>query len=237
MKILLVAGHGEGDAGACGCGYYEADLTREVAEQLKRRLEAYITVDVFDVKKNLYKYLSSGKQFNFASYDYVLEIHFNAAVSDEKGDGKTTGTEILVHNTTDSRRVEEKIISNLAAVGFTNRGIKGRNNLFVMNVCKKQKVAYGLLEVCFIDDRDDMNLYQTRKEDIIRGIAGGLLEGLGIGCNKQLETANDITWELNHTYFQITETERFVTALEEAKQCGSPLYWGYYKLVNKVKGR
>ena len=50
-----------------------------------------------------------------------------------------------------------------------------------------------------------------------------------------LTSANDITWELNHTYFPITETAKFVKELEEAKKKNSSLYWGYYKLVNKLK--
>lgn len=235
MKILLVAGHGEGDAGACGCGHREADLTREVVQALREKLSVKMHVDVFDVGKNLYKYLSSGKQFNFKVYDYVLEIHFNAAAFDEKGNGKTTGTECLVHTASESWKIEENIVKNLASVGFANRGVKRRNNLFTMNVCKKQGVRYGLLELCFMDDRDDMKLYQKQKEAIFKAIADGLLEGFGIQCNEVLETANDIVWELNHTYFPIKETQNFVQALEEAKRSGSPLYWGYYKLVNKVK--
>lgn len=50
-----------------------------------------------------------------------------------------------------------------------------------------------------------------------------------------LTSANDIVWELNHTYFPITETAKFVKELEEAKQKNASLYWGYYKLVNKIK--
>lgn len=50
-----------------------------------------------------------------------------------------------------------------------------------------------------------------------------------------LVSANDITWELNHSFFPISDTKRFVEALEEAKQENSSLYWGYYKLVNKIK--
>lgn len=53
--------------------------------------------------------------------------------------------------------------------------------------------------------------------------------------NNELTSANDITWELNHSYFPILETDNFVKALDEAKKVNSPLYWGYYKLVNKVK--
>lgn len=50
-----------------------------------------------------------------------------------------------------------------------------------------------------------------------------------------LTSANDITWELNHSYFPITETKKFVEALQKAKDENSSLYWGFYKLVNKIK--
>lgn len=50
-----------------------------------------------------------------------------------------------------------------------------------------------------------------------------------------LTSANDIVWELNHSYFPITETAKFIRELEEARLKNSSLYWGYYKLVNKVK--
>lgn len=53
--------------------------------------------------------------------------------------------------------------------------------------------------------------------------------------NNYITTANDITWELNHTYFPITDTEKFVSELDKAKKENSSLYWGYYKLVNKIK--
>lgn len=51
----------------------------------------------------------------------------------------------------------------------------------------------------------------------------------------ELTSANDIAWELNHSYFPITQMERFIKDLEEAKKNNSSLYWGYYKLVNKIK--
>ena len=50
-----------------------------------------------------------------------------------------------------------------------------------------------------------------------------------------LTSANDIVWELNYRYFPITETAKFVKELEEAKKKNSSLYWGYYKLVNRIK--
>lgn len=55
----------------------------------------------------------------------------------------------------------------------------------------------------------------------------------GIVTVAKYETANDIAWELNHVHFPINEMGAFVKALDEAKKKDSPLYWGYYKLVNK----
>lgn len=53
--------------------------------------------------------------------------------------------------------------------------------------------------------------------------------------SNMLETPNDITWELNHRYFPIEDMAGFVKVLDEAKKNNSPLYWGYYKLVNRIK--
>lgn len=49
-----------------------------------------------------------------------------------------------------------------------------------------------------------------------------------------LESANDITWELAEKYIEIKDRSGFVKALDKAKQDESPLYWGFYKLVNKI---
>jgi hypothetical protein len=62
-----------------------------------------------------------------------------------------------------------------------------------------------------------------------------LIENYGEEEKVLLETANDITWELNHTYFPIDDMKRFVEVLDEAKTANSPIYWGYYKLVNRIK--
>ena len=163
MKVLIVAGHGQGDSGACACGYKEADLTREVASLLSQ----YGGVTVYDMSKDLYKQQAAGKRFDFTPYDYVLELHFNA--------GGGTGTEILVRSgTTESTSTAQNILNSIIPLGFRNRGVKGRLDLYNMNVCSAQGVPYALLEVCFIDNKDDVNLYQTKKNEIVSAIAKGL---------------------------------------------------------------
>lgn len=56
-----------------------------------------------------------------------------------------------------------------------------------------------------------------------------------VNKSELLTSANDITWELNHSFFPITDMGKFVKELDEAKQKNSSLYWGFYKLVNKIK--
>ena len=248
MNILLIAGHGEGDPGACALGYKEADIAREIASKLKSVLSGYATVTLFDPSKSMYRYLKSGKTFDFTKFDYVVELHLNACVNDTKGNGKTTGTEILVHALEKGTSVEEAILTNMTKLGFRNRGVKTRTDLQNMNICKKkQGVSYALIETCFIDDLDDMKLYQSKKDEVVDAIAQGIVKGFKLNkvvnnsmnttepSKKLLTSANDITYELNKSFFPITETQKFVKDLEEARVKNSSLYWGYYKLVNKIK--
>ena len=239
MNILLIAGHGQGDPGAVGNGYKEAELVREIATTLKSKLSAYANVDLFDTSKNMYKYLKAGNTFNFKKYDYVFEIHFNAAAQDFKGNGKTTGTEILVHISETVRKVETAIVNNIAALGFKNRDVKTRSDLQNMNVCKKrQGVSYALLETCFIDDLDDIKLYMSKKDAVITAIANGIISGFGLGKEskeepiQELTTPNDIVWELSQR-IEITNVPKAVSDLTKAMDENSSCYWMLRKIANK----
>lgn len=188
LNILLIAGHGAGDSGAVGNGYKEADLTREVCKLLKPMLDNYANVAIADTNRNWYSYLSNGGSFNFTEYDYVLEIHFNAVVNDTNGDGKTTGTEIYITTSEKTHGVETNIVNGISSIGFKNRGVKSKN-FTVISRAKNQGVSSALLEVCFIDDKDDINLYQSRKTEIVQAIANGIINGFSL---KPLEN-DDIT--------------------------------------------
>lgn len=186
MKILLIAGHGQGDPGAVGSGYKEADLTREVVKLLKSRLDNYADVTIADTTKNWYKY-ENRANFDFTPYDYVLEIHFNAAANDAVGNGKTTGTEIYITKSEKTYGVEENIINNIASLGFRNRHLNSKGefepkpaNYTVIYYVKSRGVSSALLEVCFIDDKDDMKLYQSKKAEVIKAIANGIVKGFSL---------------------------------------------------------
>jgi len=175
MKILLIAGHGDGDCGAVGNGYQEADLTREVATLLKAELSGYADVVIADTGKNWYKYIiQQGNKFNFKSYDYVLEIHFNSHTVKS-----ANGTEIYVTSAEKSHGVEQNIIKGIRDIGFFNRGVKTKNFDLIWHI-KKQGVSSALLEVCFVSNENDIKLYQSKKNEVVKAIANGIITGFGL---------------------------------------------------------
>lgn len=176
MKILLIAGHGNGDSGAVGCGYKEADLTREVVNLVKPKLATYATVEIADTSKN---WFNNKTNLPLNGVDYVLEIHFNACVNDTKGNGVTTGTEIYVTTSEKGTTVEQAIVKNISALGLKNRGVK-RKNWAVINYIKSRGISSALLETCFIDDADDMKIYKAKKDQIAEAITNGIVAGFGL---------------------------------------------------------
>lgn len=180
-KILLIAGHGAGDPGATSGSWQEATETRNVVAGLQEAMKNIADVTVYPTTRNAYTDYTNGvlnSRANFSQYNYVLEIHFNA-FDGSASDGKTKGVECYVTSSEKGTTVEEAICKNIAACGLTNRGVKV-NNWAVINTAKKAGVSSALLEVCFIDDPDDMKVYTTKQSEIVKAIAEGIKSGFGL---------------------------------------------------------
>ena len=186
MKLLIVAGHGAGDAGACALGLQEHELNVEVAYALYTELKDKVDVTLYDTRKNLYKELKAGNYGEIAGYTDIIEVHFNACVQDLKGDGRSTGTEILVHKAKyDAKDIEleEKLLRELCDCGWKNRGVKPRSDLQNMNICYKRGINYFLIEMCFIDDKDDIDIYSQFKSWNTEVFADTLLDHWGVSMS------------------------------------------------------
>lgn len=180
MDILLIAGHGDGDCGAVGNGCKEADLTRELATLVKSELDGYANVTIPDMKRNWYQYVcKKGGYLDLTGKEYALEFHLNAIKPELVSDGATKGAEIYVTTAEKGTNVEQGIVNALSALGFKNRGVK-RYNYGLINHIKKRGVSSALLEVCFIDDIDDMKLFLSKKGEVAKAIAKGIIEGFGL---------------------------------------------------------
>ena len=124
-KILILSGHGQGDAGATATigktTYYEYKYTREFAKLIYNALSgANLHVTLYDQNYDLYQVMSgkkSGPIPNLKDYDYVLEIHFNAtAVSgkDLKGDGNFKGVGMYINSAKKNYTIDKDIVAAVA---------------------------------------------------------------------------------------------------------------------------
>ncbi|MFG6393090.1 MAG: N-acetylmuramoyl-L-alanine amidase, partial [Lachnospiraceae bacterium] len=108
-----------------------------------------------------------------ADSDLHISIHLNSGRADKKGDGKTGGTEVLLtQNLSDKGDIAKRICNQMAKLGFTNRGVKVTNGLYFLNHTKAQAL---LVEVCFVDDKDDYILYRAGRLDVARAIVKAVL--------------------------------------------------------------
>ncbi len=171
MNVLLIAGHGNGDSGAIGNGYEEAELTREFVVLLKENLKSFCNVTLADTNRNWFEFLGSNN-YDFSKYNYVLEIHFNS--------GGGSGSEIFVTTAESGITVENEILKNLCnCVKYHNRGVK-RKDFRVISKIKSQGVCSALLEVCFIDNSNDIEIYQKNKNKLATAVAKGIATGFNL---------------------------------------------------------
>lgn len=184
LKILLISGHGADDPGACSNYGIERDETRKVVNRLKQLLANYMTVTVYPQDRNCYADVVNGTvQVNMSTFDYVFEVHFNSGVAEAHG------TEIWVTQQENSTKVEQGIVNKVAALGFTNRGVKSEQ-FAVISYAKRQGVSSALIETCFISNQQDMVTYNSKFEQIAQAMVDGILEGFGI---KKSVVANNAT--------------------------------------------
>lgn len=192
MKILIIAGHGAGDSGACGCGYKEADLTRKAASILEGKLDAYdCKVTRYPSARNCYEDNKNGvMQDAFSKYGLVVEIHFNSY------NGSAHGCECL-YRPARMRALASKVSSAIAEEGFFNRGAKQRTDLMNMNTCYRNGVPYILIETCFIDNKSDMTRYAKEVYDVWGNVAKAVCKYYGIeklaSAGKPVETSKTST--------------------------------------------
>ncbi len=178
MRINIHAGHNADGRTACGAiGFIrestEARRVKDTAIGMLRQLGHTVydcTVDdAAGVSDNLRQIVA---MCNAGDVDLDISVHFNSGVGDLAGNGRTTGTEVYVYSpSSEATAHAEKVCQAIAGLGFRNRGVKYSKGLYVL---KNTKAPAMLIECCFVDDRDDVQLYDCQKmaEAIVFGITG-----------------------------------------------------------------
>ena len=152
-KYVLSAGHTVSGAGTGAVGYLiESIETRKVVNAVKRYLEMKghtVYIANVDKAKSQGDYLCSVvNKANETDADLFVSIHFNA--------GRGRGSECFTWRGKQTSQ-SVGICKELSELGFFNRGVKDGSNLYVI---RKTKMPSVLVEVCFVDNRNEYELYK-----------------------------------------------------------------------------
>lgn len=178
-SVTVHAGHNKNGKIACGASDYIDEskearvICRKVVRLLKKNgIKAYnCTVNNGTSQSDVLRRIC--RKCNARKRQLDISIHFNAAVHSQ-ADGRTKGVEALVF-TDDGIKADiaKRICGRISKIGFTNRGVKTRKDLYVL---KNTTAPAVLIEVCFVDDQDDARLYKKSKDAVAQAIAGAVIK-------------------------------------------------------------
>ena len=205
MNFNIHAGHNPDGKIACGASGYikestEArNVTRDVIAELKRRgHNAYdCTCNNGTGQTDVLRKICA--KANQRKVDLDISIHFNSS------NGQGNGTEVLYKTVAGSKYATKVQKSIVKECGFKDRGIKKRDNLYYLNNTKNVAI---LIEVCFVDNKNDVNKYNSKK--VAKAIVDGLVgeEKGSVKMDKVIAYVGDVDkvaatilqWKLkNHT--------------------------------------
>lgn len=105
------------------------------------------------------------KKVNEWGAELFISIHFNKAYNSYNG---AIGTETWVYSKRDNIRQDEeialRIVNAITGLGFKNRGVKERVDLYEL---RATKMASIIVEVCFVEATEDVALYRKLGPDAI----------------------------------------------------------------------
>ena len=162
MKIAVRGGHVPKVTGASGL-IDELTEDRKVKDSVIKYLRQ-LDCEVYDVTPHdntptLNSELAYGvNRANILGVDLFISIHFNKAYDNYNG---ALGSEVCVYSPFD---IAQRVVNELAKLGFKNRGQKIRNNLYELNHTKMKAM---IIEVCFVEATGDVDLYKKIGYDLI----------------------------------------------------------------------
>lgn len=169
VKICINAGHTINGKGGGAVGHViESIEARKVVNALKCCLECKgheVIIANVDTAVSQSAYLAGVvKKANATNADLFVSIHFNA------GGGK--GSECYTWKGKKSPQAVG-VCEELSKLGFKNRGVKDGSQFYVV---AKTTMNAVLVEVCFVDSKTDIKLYQELGvHKIAQAITRGIL--------------------------------------------------------------
>lgn len=161
MKIFLNAGHGGTDSGACSkSGTRECDITLNVVNLLaeKLKLNGY-PYQIYQQKKT---YFEISKEENKSGATLFISVHCNSCANDT-----AHGVEVLYSSPKGKERAKIMQEQLIKSTGLTDRGIKERKDLHVLNRTNAPAI---LIELAFLSNKTEEKMLKEHPEKFVQGI-------------------------------------------------------------------
>jgi hypothetical protein len=172
MHLYVICGHGAGDPGACGNGYSEAERVRALGARIAELGGSSVTL--LDTSRNWYA--DKGiRSLNIPSGDALVELHMDSASPDARG-----GHVIIKEGIGGPDGYDQALADSISTI-FPGRAqsIVECSELANPNRAAARGINYRLVENGFITNADDVEIFNSRLDDIARaylaafGIDGG----------------------------------------------------------------
>jgi len=174
MNLCFDYGHGGTDGGAVYKGRKESNdvlsLGKAVAVEMRRH---NVTVDEIRTNDATVSLNARSGYENRKAYNYFISFHRNAS-EPEKAKGIETFT--YLNANAKAKSLANKVQANLITLGFVNRGVKEAN----FHVLRETKAPSILVELGFIDNTDDNNRFDSKRNEIVKAISKAILSQCGV---------------------------------------------------------
>ncbi len=182
------------DPGAVYKNRYEKDDVLKVGLEITKILRSHgIIVDETRTTDKTVSLKERSDMENKKVYDCFISIHRNA-FKPEQANGVETFT--YTNQTAKAKSLADKIQKELVAIGFTNRGVKKAN----FHVLRETKAPAVLVEIGFIDNTKDNQLFDSKLDEIVTGISKAILLQLGVEYSTSQNQSQSPTVPSNTLY-------------------------------------
>lgn len=185
FNLVIDAGHGGKDPGACGNGLKEKDINLSIALLLKQKLEPYkkeINLKLTRENDTFLELSDRTKISNDFKADLFISIHCNSS-SNTNAQGVETYCYRLTNNKGASA-IHSEIID--AKLYTKDRKVKEANYY----VLKHTKAHAVLVELAFISNKEDAKILKEKQNDIAEAILRGILNYFNINYQGTIQNAS-----------------------------------------------
>lgn len=198
-KLCFDYGHSGLDKGASYKGRFEKNDTLKLGMAVAKEVRRH-GVKVDETRTND-RTMSLRERSDFekrGKYDYFISFHRNA-FKPEAAQGVETFT--FTRQTAKAKSLASRIQKNLVAVGFKDRGVKKAN----FHVLRETRSPAVLIEVGFIDNTKDNQIFDSKFSEIVEAITRAILDEVGVKYKPRGNSASNSTAPSNskETYYRV----------------------------------